>query len=50
MRGGDGAEGHPEMSKTGRERARGQGVSGCQGLAMPVSNEGAIGSAPFTQL
>lgn len=48
------AEGHPEMDATAREgereRERVQGVPDCQGLAVPVSNEGATGSAPFTQL
>lgn len=55
-RGGDGAEGRPGMSKTGRERerergrARGRGVSGCQGPAVPVSDDGAVAGAPVTQL
>lgn len=53
-RGGDSAEGRPGMSKTGRERergrARGRGVSGCQGPAVPVSDDGAVAGAPVTQL
>lgn len=48
--GGAAAQGHPKMRKTDRERARGQGVSGCKGLSVLLSNERANGSAPFTQL
>lgn len=54
---GDGAEGRPGMSKTGTERererergGRGRGVSGCQGPAVPVSDDGAVAGAPVTQL
>lgn len=50
---GDGAEGRPRMSKTGKERergGRGRGVSGCQGPAVPVSDDGAVAGAPVMQL
>lgn len=50
---GDGAEGRPGLSRTGEERergGRGRGVSGCQGPAGTVTDDGAVAGAPVTQL